>query len=192
VEANGQLRQAADKYAEGITLAARAGVVGETPSKLRRRLALAHMKLRDYERALTGFQDILRDDPQDDGIRYFLVELYLRQGRAVNAEVELEQLLKRYEYAPRDAESMLTTLAQEFPDQVFLTRHLAQVHAALGETQQAIQLLDEMGERLLNAGRNQEAVGVIEDIIALNPPQVQDYRRLLAELREPLTETNIE
>jgi hypothetical protein len=52
----------------------------------------------------------------------------------------------------------------------------------------AIQLLDELGERLLTAGGQEQAVGVIEDIVALNPPQVQDYRKLLMELREPVTE----
>jgi tetratricopeptide (TPR) repeat protein len=192
LEANGQLRQAADKYAEGMTLAARAGVAGETPAKLRRHLAIAHMKLREYDKALTGFQEILRNDPNDDSVRYFLVESYLKRGQMVNAQVELEQLLKRYEYAPQDARDVLTSLVQEFPDQVFLTRHLAQTHAALGDTQQAITVLDELGERLLNSGRNEETVGVIQDIVALNPPQVEDYRRLLIELREPLTETTIE
>ena len=30
-----------------------------------------------------------------------------------------------------------------------------------------------------------EAIGVIQDIIALNPPQASDYRKLLLDLREP-------
>ncbi len=192
LELNGQYRQAADKYAEGLALAVRAGVAGETPVKLRRQLAIVRLKLREYDAAVTEFQEILRSNPDDDSVRYFLVEAYLRRGQTVNAQVELEQLLERHEYTPREARDMLTSLAQEFPEQVFLVRQLAQTHAALGDTQKAIQLLDDLGERLLNAGRNQEAVGVIQDIVALEPPQVRDYQRLLAELREPLTETNIE
>lgn len=188
LEANGQLRQAADKYAEGLTIAARAGVVGDTPNKLRRHLGVAYMKMREYDKALNVFQEIQYAEPNDESTQYYLVELYVRKNQTHDAERELDVLLNRYAYAPRDAENALTSLAQTFPDQVFIQRARARHLAAMGEAAQAVQLLDELGERLLNENRNQEAIGVIQDIITLNPPQVDDYRRLLLELREPIAE----
>lgn len=188
LENAGQLRQAADKYAEGLAMAARAGVVGDTPDKLRRHLGIAYIKLREFDKALAIFQEIHRNNPNDDSAHYYLVDLYLRKNQTEEAQVELDALLKRYEYAPRQATSALTSLSQEFPDQTFIHRYLAQSLAAQGDKAQAVQVLDELGERLLNGQQNTQAIGVIQDIIALNPPQVEDYRRLLLELREPLTE----
>lgn len=188
LEANGQLRQAADKYAEGLAMAGRAGVVGETSNTLRRHLAVAYLKLREYDKALAVFQEIRRDDPNDDNTRYYLVELYLRKGQIQTAQMELDGLLERYTETSGEARAVLEALAHEFPDQVFLYRSLASNYVAAGEPAQAIQLLDELGERLLTEGKHAQAVGVIEDIIALDPPQADDYRKLLVELREPLTE----
>lgn len=186
LEANGQLRQAADKYAEGLAMAARAGVVGETPNKLRYHLAVALLKLREYDKALNAFQQVRSADPQNENARYYLVELYVRQGQTVEAETELKELLERYESSPRDAQNVLTSLTQEFPDFVFASRNLAQHLAASGDKAKAVQMLDELGERLLTTGRSTEAFRVIQDIIALSPPQVDEYRKLLLELREPV------
>lgn len=188
LEATGQLRQAADKYAEGLAMAGRAGVVGETPGKLRRLLALAHMKLRDDDKALSVFREIHAADPNDDTVRYYLIELYLRKGQTRDAEMELRALLKHSETTPVEAHKLLTSLTEEFPEQVFLHRSLASVLVAMGDNAQAVQILDALGERLLNTGRSAEAIGVIQDIVALKPPQVDDYRRLLLELREPLAD----
>ncbi len=186
LEANGQIQKAVDKYNEGLMLASRAGVVGETVMNLRRNLGVAYMKLREYPKALTVFQE-LRASSDDDHTRYYLVELYLRTDQALLAETELNELLERYADAPQYAQAALTSLAEAFPDELLVQRNLAQHYAALGDAPKAIQLLDELGERLLNAERRDEAIGVIQDIIALKPPQVDDYRKLLLELREPVT-----
>lgn len=188
LENTGQLRQAADTYAEGMTLANHAGVAGEAPKKLRRHLAIAYLKLREYDKALSAFQEIQREDPGDESVRYYLVELYLNVGQIYNAQTELNALLERYEHAPKEAHAILTALARQFPDQVFLQRYLAASYAAQGDTAQAVQILDELGEGLLTSHRNAEAIAVIQDIVALDPPQVEGYQKLLLELRQPLAE----
>lgn len=188
LENAGQLRQAADKYAEGLAMATRAGVAGETPKKLKRQLGLAYLKMREYDKALSVFQEIERNDPNDDNARYYVVELFLLTGQTHQAQTELNGLLERYEHTPRDAHSILVTLAREFPEQTFLQRYLAASFAAQGDTAQAVRILDDLGERLLSANRTTEAVAVIQDIIALEPPQVEEYKRLIAELREPVAD----
>lgn len=188
LENGGQLRQAADKYAEGLAMAARAGVVGDTPNKLRHHLALAYMKLHDFDKALVLFQEIEHADPNDESARTFMVELYLRKGQTRQAEATLQELLAHYEERPDQALAVLSALAVDFPDEVFIQRQRAQILAAMGDKAQAVELLDDLGERLLLSNRHSEAIGVIQDIVALNPPQVDGYRKLLLELREPQTE----
>lgn len=185
LETSGQLQKAADKYAEGLKLAQRAGVVGPSVAQLRRQLGAAYIKLHEDDKALAVFQQVRAADPEDDHARYYLIELYLRKDQTVDAERELDELMERYASAPEYGQAALSSLAASFPESVGVHRRLAQYYAAGGDAAQAVAMLDAMGDRLLNAGRNQEAVGVIQDIIALNPPQVNDYRRLLFELREP-------
>ncbi len=188
LESSGHYQKAADKYNEGLGLAQRAGVVGETVLKLRRHLGDAYLKLHEWEKAAEIFQEIQEWDPQDERVRYSLVELYLRTGQARAAETELNDLLERYANRPDDAHTLLAMLAEEFPNEVFIQRDLAQYYAASGDLQKAIQTLDAVGDRLLDANRTEDAIAVVRDIIALNPPQVDDYRRLLLELREPQVE----
>lgn len=182
--ASGQLQKAADKYAEGLTMAERAGVVGEQVTALRQQLALTNLKLREYDKALAQFQALRRELPEDNRARYYLVELYYRRGQAREAESELNELLERCTDA-QEREEILAALAEAFPDNVRVHRELGSQYARRGENEKAVELLDGLGDRLLGAGRTSEAIGVIQDIIALNPPQVSDYRRLLLELGEP-------
>ncbi|MBI4672988.1 MAG: tetratricopeptide repeat protein [Chloroflexi bacterium] len=182
---SGQLQKAADKYAEGLAMAERAGVVGEAADKLRLQLALTNYKLREYDKALALFQAIQRAQPEENQARYYLVELYYRRGQVREAENELNALMERIASSPQELQETLTALADAFPDNVRVHRELGQLYVRRGEIAKAVELLDGLGDRLLGAGKNSEAIVVVQDIIALNPPQVSDYRRLLLELREP-------
>lgn len=185
LEAGGQYQKAADKYVEGLAMAQRAGVVGDSVDKLREHLALAYLKLNEHEKALSLFEAIRQAHPDDPHARYYLVELYLRRGQSAQAETELNVLMNLYANAPQDAFAALTSLGESFPDDSMVNRKLAQVYVASGDRDKAIELLDGLGDRLLSGGKSSDAIGVIQDIVALNPPQVNDYRRLLLELREP-------
>lgn len=190
LDAAGHIQKAADKYDEGLALAARAGVVGETVMNLRRNLGIAHMKLREYPKALAVFQEIHSQVPEDDHVRYYLIELYFRTGQTLMAQGELDGLLERYTEAPQYAEATLTSLAETFPDEPAIARRLARHYALLGDIPKSIEILDGLGERLLEADRKQEALAVIQEIIEMKPPQVNDYRRLLLDLRDT-TESEI-
>lgn len=185
LEASGEIQKAADKYQEGLSIAERAGVVSDSVSQLRHRLGDAFVKLREWDKALEVFQEIQRTESDSDEVNYQLVELYLRLGQTRDAETELNRLLKRYEERPQAARAILSQLAESFPDSVLIHRQLAKTYAELGDTHRAVETLDAVGERLLNASKTSDAIQVVQDIIALNPPQVEDYRRLLSELREP-------
>lgn len=185
LSATGQYQKAADAYAEGLRLATRAGVGGATALGLRRHLADAYLRVQDWDRALPLYQELQTRGADDLELRLALVELYLRVGRAAEAEGELERALEQAAANPGAARAALSGLAAEFSNHVMLQRQIARYYAATGDVPRAVETLDSLGERLLSSGRSEEAVVLIQDIIALNPPQVNDYRRLLFELREP-------
>jgi tetratricopeptide (TPR) repeat protein len=185
---NGQYEKAADKFGEGLAIAERAGVVGDTVTRLRRQLGMTYLKLREYDKALPLFQEIRAVDPEDDQVRYYLVTLYLRLGKTQDGERELQELLDRHTDSVENTQATLASLAEAFPDSVAIHRQLAAVYKRRGNLDKAIEVLDGLGDRLLSAGKTADAVVVVQDIIAMNPPQVEDYRRLLLELRQPQVE----
>jgi tetratricopeptide (TPR) repeat protein len=186
--ASGQIQNAADKYAEGLSLAGRAGVVSDSVARLRQQLGDAYIKLHEWDKARTIYEEIRRTEPNDDKARYVLVDLRLRAGEESLAENELKDLLDRLAYSPEHALAALTLLAEAFPDSEMVQQYLAQHYAAQGDIGHAVQTLDVLGEHYLTRGKTDQAIQVVQQIIALNPPRTDDYRRLLLELREPPAE----
>jgi len=60
------------------------------------------------------------------------------------------------------------------------------VQAALGNLPQAVEAYDTAGEMFLDDGKVPEAVEAIEAILALNPPNAEEYRQALEHLRASL------
>ena len=78
---------------------------------------------------------------------------------------------------------MEKALGKDHPDQPLLKRALAvQLHHA-GRIEEAISLLDVLGETLMQSGDKQGALEVINQIVLMNPPNVEDYRKLLFQMQ---------
>ena len=69
-----------------------------------------------------------------------------------------------------------------YPDEWVLRQRLADVYHQQGRTSDAVAQLDTLGELQMAADLKEEAMETIRKIIAMNPPEVDDYRRLLEEL----------
>ncbi len=178
-------QKAIDRYAEALKLAQRAGVVSPAVTTLRNNLAEAYFKARDYKNALPLYKEIRASVPDDERARFILTELYLRVGQRDAGERELNELLARYANVPKRALAVLAALSRNLPYDVPVNIRLAKLLVQSGQRDKAIELLDGLGEHLLSAGQQEAAVHVIRELIALNPPQVADYRRFLDELSTP-------
>ena len=53
----------------------------------------------------------------------------------------------------------------------------------MGRTVDAVHLLDVLGEVLVERGDREGAIDVINQIVLMNPQNVEDYRQLLKQLR---------
>ena len=60
--------------------------------------------------------------------------------------------------------------------------YLVDHYKKLGQNEKAIAELDGLGDLLLEAGRRDDAIGVIEEIISLSPPNIEAYQKLLKQL----------
>jgi len=64
-----------------------------------------------------------------------------------------------------------------------LRRALAVQYQQAGQMENAIAQLDAVGEILVEAGKNDEAIEVIQQILLMNPPNADDYRTLIQQLQ---------
>jgi tetratricopeptide (TPR) repeat protein len=131
------------------------------------------------------FEQIRTLRPDDEVVRKQLIDLNLRMGQQQQAWAELENFLNYLESNNKSEHAIifLEDLLKEHDDQPMLKRALAsQLHRA-GRTEDAISILDMLGESLIQAGNKKEALEVVNQIVLMNPPNVNDYRQLLTQLQ---------
>jgi tetratricopeptide (TPR) repeat protein len=148
------------------------------------RMADIDMQRLDWKQALRVFEQIRTLRPEDQAVRKNLVELNLRMARFEQAMAELENYLNYLESNRRgnDAILFIEDLLVEHGDQPALRRALAGLYQKAGRTANAIAQLDAVGESLLAAGDKDGACAAINQILMMNPPNADSYRKLLAQV----------
>ena len=148
------------------------------------RMADIDMQRLDWKQAVRVYEQIRTLRPDDQGARRQLLELYTRMGQEPQAVAELDSFLTYLDTSHHleQAVPFLEDLIKEHPDHLLYRRTLAaQLHRA-GRTSEAVSQLDTLGESLLQAGKQKEAVDIITQILLMDPPNAADYRRLLMQL----------
>jgi tetratricopeptide (TPR) repeat protein len=148
------------------------------------RMADIDMQRLDWKQAVRVYEQIRTLRPDDQAVRRQLLKLYTRMAQPQQTTAELENFLSYLEANGKADEAVpfLEDLAREHEDQHMFRRALAAQLHRLGRVREAVGQLDALGETLLQAGRKQEAVEIIAQIVAMNPPNAADYRRLLAQI----------
>ncbi|HQV62556.1 MAG TPA: tetratricopeptide repeat protein [Anaerolineales bacterium] len=149
------------------------------------RMADIDMQRLDWKQALRVYEQIRTLAPDDDSVRRQLVDLNLRMAQPDKAMNELENYISYLEGLGKNnvAIIFIEELIKDHGEQPLLKRALAaQLHRS-GRTEEAISLLDILGEVLVHAGNKQQALEVINQIILMNPPNVNEYRQLLTQMQ---------
>lgn len=148
------------------------------------RMADIDMQRLDWKQAVRVYEQIRTLRPDDAGVRKQLIELFSRMGQSQQATAELDSFLTFLESNGKSAEAVpfLEDLVKEHEDQLMFRRALAAQLHRLGRTREAVGQLDALGDALLQGGKSDEAIEVIAQIVAMNPPNASEYRKLLAQI----------
>jgi tetratricopeptide (TPR) repeat protein len=149
------------------------------------RMADIDMQRLDWKQAVRVYEQIRTLRPDDEGSRRNLIELSLRLGQPAQAAAELESY-QSYLQTSNNGERFVTFIEEilkDRPNDPMLSRALAQAYQQAGRTGDAIKQLDLVAESLLNAGRKEEALAVINQILLMDPPNAEQYRQLLLQLQ---------
>ena len=139
----------------------------------------------DWKQALRVYEQIRTLTPEDEPARKQLVELNLRMAQTDKAMSELENYINYLESQNKNEVAILfiEEIIKDHGDQLLLKRVLAaRLHYAK-RTDEAIAILDGLGETLMQSGEKQIALEVINQIILMNPPNAEGYRQLLLQMQ---------
>ena len=180
-----ELDSARVAYSKALDLAKTTSDDGGIKLKLLLRLADIDIQRLDWESAISTYLDICESSPQNQKASISLVDLNYRLGQKPPAEKEIDRFVEQYDIST-DSETIhgyLAALKEEIPSEDYIIRRLVDLFKHLGQRDLAIGELDKLGELLLDSGRRQDAVEVIEEIISLGPSNVEAYQKLLQQLR---------
>jgi Flp pilus assembly protein TadD len=106
-------------------------------------------------------------------------------AQADKAITELENYITHLESQNKGdvAILFLEDLINEHQDQPLLKRAYAIQLQHAGRMDEAVTLLDALGESLMQNGNKQGALEVINQIVMMNPPNVEEYRKLLFQMQ---------
>jgi tetratricopeptide (TPR) repeat protein len=182
-----ELDLARKTYTTALHLAQQGGANRSWSVKLLQRMADIDMQHLDWRQALRVFEQLRTLEPGDIAVRKNLIELNIRLDQKPQAAAEVENMMAHLESVGRRGEAIpfLEELVNENPTQAVLQRALAEEYRQAKRIPEAVAQLDKLGESLLNAGDRDGAVQVIDAIISMNPPNLANYRILLARLKPP-------
>ena len=180
-----ELDSARKALASALSLAQDSSVDREWSVKILREMGDIDLSRLDWRRALRVYSQIRTLDPSDEKARTNVIDLNLRLAQDEQAAQELDGYLEYLVQHDRgqNALTFIEDLAREHSGKSILHERLAEAYLAAGRKADAIAQFDALGEILLDAGRNGEAIRIIERIITLQPPDIEGYQELLTNLR---------
>jgi tetratricopeptide (TPR) repeat protein len=180
-----QLTQALEEYGEALTQVARSTDRKKWEVQILYRMGDIFNQRVDWARATAAFESIVAIAPDDERALMALIELGYRQTQADRAVQWLDRLLALFQ-AKGEEQKVLVVLqeaVQSHPRDVRVRARLAAAYVHCGLTPQAIAEYDRLGKVQLAAGLRGEAARTLQTIINLDPPNVDEYQRILVELQ---------
>lgn len=180
-----ELDMARKTYTHALRIVQQGNASRDWNTHILQRMADIDMQRLDWKQALRVYEQIHTLMPDDDASRKQLIELNMRMGQQDRAMSELESYITHLESQNKQelAIAFLEELARDHEDQPLIKRTLAALLHRSGRIGEAIPILDQLGEALLEKGDKQGAMEVINQIVLMNPPNVQDYRVLLSQMQ---------
>jgi tetratricopeptide (TPR) repeat protein len=180
----GDFDMSRNTYTVAERVANRVQASSEKLVRIKHRIADIDQMRLDIRKAQRTYEEITQIDPEDERARRMLIDLNYRQGNQVEAIKRLDQLLSLF--AKKKQINRIVQLLEElvtlYPNDTGLRSRLAAIYRQIGRKEDAILQLDALGELQLEAGLHEEAANTIRQIISLNPPGIDDYKRLLSQL----------
>jgi tetratricopeptide (TPR) repeat protein len=181
-----QVDKARETYQEALKLAARGSAEHNWRRRFLRLLADIDMQRFDWWRALATYKELRELEPEDERTAIALVDLYYKVGQPNNAVRELDRYLVQLVRSKRGGKvvGLLEDMVEQRPSDPNLVDRLCRLYMQQSRNEDAVFLLDRLGEMQLEAGDIAGAVKTISKILQFNPSNAANYEQLLVQLRQ--------
>ncbi|MFC1996999.1 tetratricopeptide repeat protein, partial [Chloroflexota bacterium] len=149
------------------------------------RIADIDIQSLNWRQAAQIFQEVVKLKP-DDQIAYAgLLDLNFRLGEAGQAIKAMDNYIQYMNTNKRLPETIqfLEKQIEERPQQAAIHRRLGEVNFLVGNLEEAVTQLDLTREILIGTGNRAGAIAAVQRIVELNPPNVEEYQKLLESLK---------
>jgi tetratricopeptide (TPR) repeat protein len=135
--------------------------------------AQKYLERGSFEKALTEFQNAVKDDPKDTRTWLRMAEVYVRLGQTDKATEVYQKTVDLYVEQGffQRAVAVYKNIIKLSPDFVDARIKLAEVFRQLGLLSDAVQQLEQASVLYQKSNRIPDALGAIKQIIDLNPEQ---------------------
>ena len=182
-----QVDKARETYQEALRLVPR----GDDPSqswkrKILRAVADIDIQRFQWQRALPAVSELRELNPDDEWTAITLIDLYYKVGQPNNAVKALDEYLMQLVRKGRGVKiiGILEDMIEQRPSDPNLADRIVRLYLQQKRQQDAVAVLDKLGEGQLEAGDNAGAIITIEKILKLNPPNTLSYQQLLSQLKK--------
>jgi tetratricopeptide (TPR) repeat protein len=171
-------------YNQAIQLAQRIGADKSTVTRILHRLADIDMSRLEMRAAQRSYEQIKTLDPNDAKARRALIELNFRLNDPASAIRELDTLLQYYakERNGRAILELLEEWVKKRPEDEAMRSRLGAVYQQIKRNDEALKQYKALLELQLNSGRYQDGCQTLKRILALQPPNPQQYVHLMQQL----------
>jgi tetratricopeptide (TPR) repeat protein len=153
--------------------------------KILHKIADIDMQRLEWREAIRILEQIRTMIPEDEEARASLVELNFRLGQDEAALAELDSAVAFFEkdqQVPRAVEFIVSAIIQR-PEKRDLRSRLLVLSNRIGDVTAIVENLDHKAEKLVESGNKPGAVSLLEVIISLYPPNVEDYKKVLENIK---------
>ncbi|MDX9849503.1 MAG: tetratricopeptide repeat protein [Anaerolineaceae bacterium] len=180
-----ELDKARQSYLLALRLAQQSRTNRKWAVQILTKIADIDMQRLDWRQALRIFEQLRSLQPEDKAARVQLIDINVRLGQLRSALKEIDDFVKILEEKQKTKEvvQFLNELIKEHPEEIEIRKRLMDAFIRYGHTSKAIKQMDEMADRLLDKGDKRGAIEMVEAIIAMNPPNSNQYRQLLQQIK---------
>jgi len=176
--------RATEIYNEALTYAQKNAANAPELVNILKALADIESQQLNWNKALAYYQQVMEIAPDDQDTALSVVDLNFQTGNSEQAVSALDAFIRAC-ITRGQTDKIVATLEEQirkYPNEVAVRQRLAEVYRQQKRVPDAIAQMDSIGELLLDQGRIPEAVDTIKAIIEMNPPDLEGYTQLLAQL----------
>ncbi|MGD0003073.1 MAG: tetratricopeptide repeat protein [Anaerolineaceae bacterium] len=180
-----ELDMARQTYAAALRLVQKSPNYRKWAIQILYKVADIDLQRLDLRQALRIFEQIRSLEPENIDAHVNLVILNYRLGQDAAGAAEADAFATMLENSGKrnKAIDFLGAVIAEQPEHFELRKRLADTYLRDGQMIAAVEQLDLVADARLNAGDHDGAIALLESIINLNPPNVNEYRHALAQMR---------